>query len=134
MKGNKIGPIVILIVVLLIGGVMVAKSVMENNLKALTQEQLQSYDISKVKDGVYQGSYSVLPVSATVEVTVKDKSITHIELLKHFNGQGSGGEMVLNQVMVQQDVKVDVVSGVTYSSMVILKAVEDALNEGAGIR
>lgn len=131
MKGKKVASIIIIILVLLLGGVNYAKNAMENNLEALSKEKLRSFDMSKVRDGIFRGSSSVLPVSATVEVTIENNRITSITLLKHFNGRGSRGESVVNSVLEQQDVTVDIVAGATYSSMVILKAVEAALFEAA---
>jgi uncharacterized protein with FMN-binding domain len=60
-------------------------------------------------------------------VTVKNHTIKKIELLKHKNGQGQGAEIIPDKVMEVQSLKVDSVSGATYSSKVILKAIQDAL-------
>ena len=82
-----------------------------------------------VEDGDYIGSYSVFTVSVEVEVTVKNHTIEEIELLKHKNAQGQGAEIIPEKVIEAQSLKVDSVSGATYSSKSILLAIENALIE-----
>ncbi len=54
----------------------------------------------------------------------------HSEGLKHQNGQGSAGEAVVNKAALSDSLKVDTVAGATYSSKVLLKAMENALRKG----
>jgi uncharacterized protein with FMN-binding domain len=84
-------------------------------------------DISKVADGVYTGSYDSGPVIVVVDVTVKDRAITDIKLVKHRNGQGQAAAAITDKVIAAQSIKVDAVSGATMSSNVILLAIENAL-------
>jgi len=60
-------------------------------------------------------------------VTVKDGSITKIDLVKHKNEHGSSAEQILESILDKQTPDVDVISGATNSSRVIMKAVENAL-------
>lgn len=131
MKKKKTVAMILVLLVLLVALLSYAKNAVENNLEALSKVSPSSFDMSKVKDGVFRGSSSALPVAATVEVHIENKKITQIVLLKHFNGRGTSGEGVLDLVLEQQDVNVDTVSGATYSSVIILKAVEEALNQSA---
>ena len=62
-----------------------------------------------------------------LEVIVKEKQITEIKIIKHTNGQGGEAEAILDTVIDAQSLQVDVISGATYSSKVILLAIEDAL-------
>ncbi len=71
--------------------------------------------------------HTALPISAKVRVVVKKQQLAEIEMERHFNGQGSLAETILDTVIEAQSINVDVVSGATYSSMVILKAIENAL-------
>ncbi len=84
-------------------------------------------DLSQVADGVYQGAYDSGPVIVDVEVTVKNHAIRGIKLIRHRNGQGAAAEPIIDKVVSAQSIKVDVVSGATMSSNVILLAIEDAL-------
>ena len=47
--------------------------------------------------------------------------------MEHVNGQGSGAERIPATVVEKQTLQIDMVSGATYSSKVILKAIENAL-------
>ena len=49
-------------------------------------------------------------------------------MLEHKNGQGTPAEVIPEKVVETQTLEVDIVSGATYSSKVILKAIENALN------
>lgn len=105
-----------------------APAVLRKNLTALALEEIPDVDLTEIADGVYTGSCTVLPVSAEVKVTVKDHVITEIGLVRHFNGQGSAAEILPEKVVEAQSLGVDIVSGATYSSKVILKAVRNALS------
>lgn len=104
-----------------------AKSYIEASLVKLTETSIPDVDLSKIADGVYKGSHKVFPVEAEVRVTIENHKIIGIELVKHFNGQGTAAEVIPDRVTEAQSLKVDIVSGATYSSKVILKAIENAL-------
>lgn len=104
-----------------------AKSYIESNLKSLTETPISDVDLSKIEDGNYIGNYRAFPVEAEVEVRIKDHRIEGIELKRHNNGQGSAAEVIPDKVTEAQTLDVDIVSGATYSSKVILKAIENAL-------
>lgn len=87
-------------------------------------------NLSAVKDGAYEGEQVGDLVSAKVEVVVKDGAITEIKLLKHRHGPWHGANSIVGRVIAAQSLKVDVVSGATSSSKVILKAIEKALEKG----
>ncbi len=97
------------------------------NLEDLKDIKIRDIDLSSVSDGTYEGKYAVFPVSVIVNVTVRDHLITGIDLVKHVNGKGQAAESIPDQVIEEQSLDVDVVSGATYSSKVILLAIDDAL-------
>lgn len=116
--------------ILVVGGFIAVKTMLaraESNLESLKYMELAQIDLTAIEDGVYSGSYSAFPVSAEVNVTVKDHTITKIDLIKHSNGQGAPAEVIPDTVVKSQSLQVDSVSGATYSSRVILKAIEIAL-------
>ena len=80
-----------------------------------------------MENGQYEGEYTLFPVKVEVLVTVKDHAIIDIEILKHRNGKGSKAEVIIDDVIREQSILVDAVTGATVSSRAILKAVEDAL-------
>jgi uncharacterized protein with FMN-binding domain len=81
-------------------------------------------------DGIYTGSYEILPVKAVVRVSVEDGEMTDISILEHQNGLGGKAERIVNDVLERQSLNVDVVSGATASSKAILKAIENAIQSG----
>jgi uncharacterized protein with FMN-binding domain len=83
-----------------------------------------------VKDGTYEGSQSAFPVTAAVRVTVSGGRITDIVMLSHGHGPNHGADAILPRVIAAQGLGVDAVSGSTYSSKVVLKAIETALKKG----
>lgn len=123
-----------LAVLLVIAGFVIAAMGLmvytERNLEKLANAVIRDIDITALADGIYTGGYSMFPVSAEVRVTVKGQRITGIELLEHNNGRGAPAEVIPSCVVEAQSLDVDAVSGATYSSKVILKAIENAL-EGA---
>jgi uncharacterized protein with FMN-binding domain len=95
------------------------------DLDAIT---INNPDLSIVADGNYRGNSRVGPVRVSLDVTVKNRAISSIEIIKHFNGRGKKAEALIPRIIEAQSLEVDVVSGATGSSKAILKAVENALN------
>lgn len=123
--------IIIAIVAAVIAGIAITAKIVigniESNLEELKYLKIEEVDLSTIEDGTYSGEYSALPVSAKVRVTVEEHQIKGIELVEHVNGQGSGAEIIPATVVEKQTLQIDTVSGATYSSTVILKAIENAL-------
>lgn len=83
---------------------------------------------SDVPDGTYIGDYDAGFISAKVEVAVENGMITNITLLEHHNERGKSAEGIVNEIVAKQKIDVDAVSGATNSSIVIKKAVDNALS------
>ncbi|MCQ1530546.1 FMN-binding protein [Lutispora saccharofermentans] len=133
MKKRYIAIIIVLLVLAL--GFITTKILLtrfEGNLKQLALSEISDVDLAAAEDGIYIGSYSAFPVSAEVRVTIKNHFIVDIELLKHDNGQGQGAEIIPENVIEAQSLKADSVSGATYSSKVILKAIQNAILKAGG--
>lgn len=123
--------VILLIILVLIIGVFITgamiKSSIESNLEQLTSLTISDIDLSTLEDGTYKGSYKVFPIDVEVRVTMENHRIAGIDLVKHTNGQGASAEIIPGKVVDAQSLEVDAVSGATYSSKVILKAIENAL-------
>ncbi len=119
---------IILAAILVIGGAFAAKyfSDLSSYRQAVEEITIGEIDLSKIPDGTYAGSAEAVWVGATVEVTVNDHRITDIKL-DHRHGQGEAAEVITDHVLEAQSLQVDIISGVTSSSKVILKAIENAL-------
>ncbi len=116
----------ILLGVCLVGlGIMMSKA--QDNLDGLVEMTISDVDLTSISDGVYKGTYDVFPVSVEVDVTISNHEILKIDLIKHFNGQGKPAEVIIDDVIAAQTLDVDVITGATYSSKIILKAIEVAL-------
>lgn len=94
--------------------------------------KIENVDLESVPDGMYIGKAEVLWIAAEVKVIVQDHKIVNIDLIKHKNERGKSAEVIPQKVIETQSLQVDAVSGATNSSKVILKAIENALeNSGA---
>lgn len=120
---------IVLVIILALGGIVIgAYHSIKNGMQDLADMEIRNVNLSEVKDGTYEGSCAVVPIAVEVKVTVKDHAITDIVLVKHDNGQGKPAEILTQTVVEAQTLDVDVVSGATYSSKAILKAIENGLN------
>ncbi|MDL2232024.1 FMN-binding protein [Ruminococcaceae bacterium OttesenSCG-928-L11] len=88
-----------------------------------------AYDLTQLADGTYTGSCDNGMVKVQVAVEVRDHSIADVRITEHDNGRGAPAEAITGEVIRQQSVEVDAVSGATFSSKTILKAIENALSE-----
>lgn len=131
MKNKKVR-IVIISVLIIFGAFLGLKGIISyigtNHEKQVAALTISNIDLSKIQDGDYSGSYKIFPVEVEVKVTVKDHKIVGIQLIKHTNGQGTPAEIIPGKVIESQSLAVDVVSGATSSSKVILKAIETAIS------
>ena len=128
---KKVFVSILIVLFVVIVAIIGAKAYIEANLERLTDQTISNVDLSKAKDGVYFGSCNAFPVAAEVEVIIDSHRIKEIKLKKHTNGQGSEAEIIPGKVVEAQTLEVDIVAGATYSSKVILKAIEDALNQAS---
>lgn len=98
--------------------------------QAVQEISIGDVSISDVADGVYIGECNVNFIYAKVEVTVQNKEIEKIRILEHKNERGQAAETIVDQIVSEQKIDVDAISGATNSSKVIKKAVENALENG----
>jgi uncharacterized protein with FMN-binding domain len=124
--------VIVIVLLVFLSGFIAVKVILgrtEASLKNLAASEIADVDLTSAKDGDYPGSCSVFPVSVEVKVTIKSHAITEIDLLKHDNGQGKGAEIIPEKVIEAQSLQVNSITGATYSSKVILKAIQDALKK-----
>ena len=88
---------------------------------------IQEVKLDNKKDGKYIGEFDADVISAKVEVEIKNKKISNINIIEHKNERGTPAEVIPKKVVEAQSLKVDAISGATNSSKVILKAIENAL-------
>ena len=84
----------------------------------------------KLTAGTYEGVYRGGPNKVVVMVTIEDNRIVHIEMVEHWELMGKEAEsLTLKRIMEQQSTRVDAVSGATNSSLVIMNAVQRAVEK-----
>lgn len=117
--------IIILAVILVLAGVpLILRHLVSETVKDIS---ISDIDLENVGDGTYIGECSAPPVSVTARVIVANHRFTNIEIVKHDNGLGSKAEKITDEIIGRQSLDVDAVSGATLSSVCILKAVENAV-------
>jgi uncharacterized protein with FMN-binding domain len=89
--------------------------------------EIGSPDLAKASDGAWKGYYDGKLVKVEVEVGIAAHRIESIEILRHECGKGKPAERIVDSVVAAQSLRVDVVSGASYSSRCILKAIETAI-------
>ena len=127
-KRVALSAVLILFLFCLFGTAVYLKRVADYK-KAVKDTTLNGVDVSKISDGIYRGEYDVNFIYAKVEVTIQNGSIKDIVILEHKNVRGESAEIIADKIVEEQRTDVDAVSGATNSSVVIKKAVENALYE-----
>lgn len=115
----------ILIVLIFAGGILYINMGLETGLNV----EINGLDMSDVRDGVYNGSYTAGRWSNKIAVTVDDKRITDIEIVDDvtFAKPEVSDELFL-RVIKAQNTDIDAVSGSTVTCKAYLKSIENALN------
>lgn len=116
----------ILGIALIFGGVSLYRYVRYNSI--INSLTISPVDLTTIPDGQYTGEFNAYLVQAKVQMSVASHRITAIDLVEHLNERGGNAISIPDAVIAEQRVHVDVVSGATNSSKVIMKAIENALN------
>jgi uncharacterized protein with FMN-binding domain len=109
---------------------MVSTLALTGCMEEIENIEINEINLAEVKAGEYIGERNTTFVKAKVKVIVEDHEIVKVDILKHEHGKGEEAEQVVDRVIKEQTTQVDVVSGATGSSKVILKAIEKALKKG----
>ena len=126
--------IAIRIVILLLAGGAMAVTFMESaRLEKYRQMEITHVEPAFVPDGVYRGAASDGQFTYEVEVTVKAKTVVKVVPVANRTGlYARYAEGVFSRVINNQSPAVDVITGATTTSKMLLKAVENALSGAAG--
>ena len=97
---------------------------------AVKNLKISDVDLSKVADGVHEGTFKQARWNYSVAVTVKDHRITAVELL---NPKDAVTVKMMaseaDRVVQAQSPNIDTVSGATANSKALFKAIENALSK-----
>jgi uncharacterized protein with FMN-binding domain len=127
-KKTKI--ILTIVVAFLIFGVGIGAVVLNKISKSMVIQPVNNVNLQQVSDGTYLGNAKNDIIVVEVKVTVAGHKITSIDILRHDNGFGGKAEAIVDNIISKQSLEVDTISSATYSSNIILKAVENALEKG----
>lgn len=127
MKKKIIISALVILIFVTAGGGFVYFDNMNKYKKIISDISVSTPDLSKLEDGIYTGKMDALVIGATVEVVIKENRIEDIVLTEHKNERGMAAEQIITDVLHEQSLNVDAISGATNSSKVILKAIENAL-------
>ena len=100
--------------------------------RIISEIELRTPNLAQIQDGTFSGFFDAILVSADVDVTVENHRIVEIVINDHYFGRDNAveAEVVVLDVVETQSLEVDTVSGATNSSLVILNAVQLALESG----
>ncbi|MCL0060620.1 FMN-binding protein [Dehalococcoidia bacterium] len=123
-KGLRISGIILLVLIVLVVAVF-----FYIKLQEVPHVEVTNIELSEIQDGIYEGSFSEGPVSVRVSVEVKENKIIEIIIIEHQTGLGKKAEKIIGDVIREQSLEVDAISGATLSSNVIRRAIQEALNK-----
>lgn len=87
-------------------------------------------DFSTLKDGIYHGLHKAGRWSNQVDVTVDTGKVTDIQVTKDVTFSNSEWrDRTLKDVVDEQTLQVDIISGATVTTKAYLKAIENALDK-----
>lgn len=98
-----------------------------NYQKNVANIEFDDFDLENVEDGIYRGECNVGYIYARVEVEIQNGVIVSLNLLEHRNERGKSAETIIGDIISEQRIDVDAISGATNSSNVIKKAIENAI-------
>ncbi len=128
-RAKIIAGIACVILVLVIVGASIYYSRLREYHAKVDAIEIGGVDLGQVPDGTYRGSSDAVFVSAEVEVTVENHRIVDIQL-QHKHGWGEDAEVIPDRVIEAQSLEVELITGATASSKVILDAIKNALTTG----
>jgi uncharacterized protein with FMN-binding domain len=123
----KIVGLIFLGLVFIIGGMTLWTFNYHKKLKAVA---LKEVDLSKVKDGTYQGRWDIKMWTTPVEVMVANHKITSIKITRDQPSMSNSVNELINRIIQKQSLNVDAIAGATITTKAILKSTELALEKG----
>ena len=103
---------------------------LSSNMTKIKNVPIYNLDFTLYNDGVFEGSYYYEEqIGATVLVEVSNGEVIDITILEHLAGKGTIAEVITEDIIRNQTLIVDDISGATTSSHVLKLAIQDALEE-----
>lgn len=89
--------------------------------------EISTVDLNTMADGEYIGECQNKILIAVVKVRIQNHEIIDIEVLEHKASYMGQAERIAGEVCDKQTLEVDAISGATFTSRTVLKAIENAL-------
>lgn len=121
--------IAVVLVVLIAGGAIFFKLSIKKMNEEIDREfaNMPQIDVASIPDGTYSAKWGSFVVKADLDVVVSGGKIEKINMKKMDSGKGYEGLETIDRIISSQKVKVDAVTGATYSSKVIMITTAKAL-------
>ena len=131
-KGLSIFLAILFVIILIaLGGILTFNKQFKVLLEDVDNEyaSIEQIDMTNIQDGEYSYRFGKIPVFVDLKVNVKDHAIESITIKEQSSGPGYDARETIDHILSKQQPKVDVVTGATISSKVIMIAVYKALEE-----
>ncbi len=100
------------------------------NLNKIRNMPIKNINLTKVSDGIYKGETHAGNYTYKVRVTVENHKIVNIKGLDNRKSPYvTYAEGVFTEIIKQQKVDVDAITGATTTSKAFMKAIENALDQ-----
>lgn len=96
--------------------------------------EVGTVDLGTVADGEYIGVCQNKILFAVVRIQVQSHEITEIEVIEHKASYMEQAEQIAGEVCSGQTLEVDAISGATYTSDTVLKAIENAFEDAEDVK
>lgn len=91
--------------------------------------QIGRVDLNTAADGEYIGVCQNKILFAVVKVEIQDHKISDIEVVEHKASYMEQANQIAQEVCQEQSLEVDAISGATFTSDTVLKAIENAMED-----
>lgn len=96
---------------------------------AVKNVPIKEVSLENVEDGTYEGEYLFETLYAKVKVFVRDNEFKEITIEEYKSEKGDDAQAIVDDIVKNQSVMVDDISGATDSSRIIKLAVLNALGQ-----
>jgi uncharacterized protein with FMN-binding domain len=119
--------------IMVVVAVVATNAIIGDKYKHVSDMRINEVDLKNIADGSYRGEFSYAKNIYSVNVTIENHRINEILLdvdtSKSNRKYADKASALIDDVIREQSLGVDCVSGATRSSKSILKAIENALSD-----
>lgn len=113
--------------ILFIAGLFTSCGAAREMNEFLENPGISTPNFSSIPDGTYRGEHKAGPFRSIVEVEMKGGKMASCEIVK--SGREEEAEQLIELIVERQSLDVDAITGATYTSAIIRKAIQKALTE-----